>query len=164
MGRLNVSLDLKHDLWSYLVLYSVKWKYWNVHCRENEILANMLTSLRNMKVNISLDLKHDMWTYFVLYLVKRKYWNDTFCEIEILPSLVIKLYKWEGWMCPWFKTWYLNLFVFVFGKMKVLEWPWRKNEILAYMSTCLINMKVELVPRCPLMWNVIFEPIWFYIR
>jgi len=29
------------------------------------------------------------------------------------------------------------------------------------MITCLINMNVEFVPRCPLMRNVIFEPIWF---
>jgi len=161
MGRLNVSLDLKQDLWSYLVLYSVKWKYWNVPCRENEILANMLTSLRNKKINIFLDLKHYMRTYFVLYLVKQKYWNDPFCEIEILPYLVTKFDKREGWMCPWFKTWYVKLFGFVFGKIKVLEWTLRKKETLAYMSTCLINMKVELVPRCPLTRNVLFEPIWF---
>jgi len=37
----------------------------------------------------------------------------------------------------------------------------RKNEILAYMVTYLINMKIEFVPRCPLMRNMIFEPIWF---
>jgi len=37
----------------------------------------------------------------------------------------------------------------------------RKKEILAYMITFFINMKVELVPLCPLMRNVIFEPIWF---
>jgi len=37
----------------------------------------------------------------------------------------------------------------------------RENEILAYMVTCLINWKFEPVPRCPLMRNTIFEPIWF---
>ncbi len=35
----------------------------------------------------------------------------------------------------------------------------RKNEILAYMVTCFINTKVELIPRCPMMRNMIFEPI-----
>jgi len=37
----------------------------------------------------------------------------------------------------------------------------RKIEILAHMVTCLINMKVELIPRCPLLRSMIFEPIWF---
>jgi len=45
---------------------------------------------------------------------------------------------------PWFKTWFVNLFGFVFGKMKVLEWPMRKNEILAYMLTSLRNKKVNI--------------------
>jgi len=57
----------------------------------------------------------------------------------------------------------VNLFGFIFGKMKVLDRLLRKNEILAYMVTCLTNMKVELVPRCPLMRNMIFECIWFEI-
>jgi len=36
---------------TYLVLYSIKWKYWNDPCRKNEILAYMVTSLINtMKV------------------------------------------------------------------------------------------------------------------
>jgi len=32
--------------------YLVKWKYWGEPCRENEILAYMLTSLRNKKVGL----------------------------------------------------------------------------------------------------------------
>jgi len=144
MERLKLSLDLKHDTWTYFVLYLVKWKSWNALYRKNEILAKMHTSLRNKKVNISLDLKHDIWTYFVLYSVKRKYWKDPFCEKEILPYLVTKFDKWEGWMWPWFKTWYVNLFGFVFGKMNVVEWPLRKNEILAYMLLSLRNNKVQL--------------------
>jgi len=32
MGRLILSFDLKHYMWTYLVLYSVKWKYWNYPC------------------------------------------------------------------------------------------------------------------------------------
>jgi len=31
--------------------------------------------------------------------------------------------KWEVWTVPWCETWYVNLFCFVFGKMKVLECP-----------------------------------------
>ena len=26
-------------------------------------------------------------------------------------------------LVPWFKTWFVKLFGFVFGNMKVLEWP-----------------------------------------
>ena len=97
MGMLNVSLDIKHDLWTYLVLSLVKWKYWNDPCRENEILADMLTSLINGKVNLSLNSKHDLWNYLVLYLVKWKYCNDPCRENEILAYKVTKFDKWEGW-------------------------------------------------------------------
>ena len=69
---------------------------------------------------MSLDAKHDMWAYLVLYSVKGKYWND----------FVSKVYG------------------FVFGKMKVLEWLCRENEILGCMPTSLINGKFELLPWC----------------
>jgi len=99
MGRLNVPQDLKHDMWTYSVLYSVKWKYWNVPCRENVILAYLINFI-NGKVECA----------------------------------------------SWFRTWYMNIFCFEFGKLKVLEWPLRKNEILAYRLLSLRNKKVELVP------------------
>jgi len=63
-------------IWTYLDLYSVKWKYRNDPCRKNEILAYMVTCLINGKVE----------------------------------------------SVSWFKTWYMNLFGFVIGKMKVLQW------------------------------------------
>jgi hypothetical protein len=112
-----MSFDAKYDMWTYFVWNSVKWKYWNDTCRENEMLAYVVRSL--IKVNLSLD-------------------------------------------APWCETCIVNLFGFIFGKMKVLEWLCRENEILAYMVRSLINS--ELVPRCPLMRNMICEPIWFYIR
>jgi len=87
--------------WKYLVLYSVKWKYWN-DCQENEILVYMPTILLNEKFEL----------------------------------------------VPWWETWYVNLFGFVFGIMEVLEWLCRENEILVYMPTSLINGKFELVPWC----------------
>ncbi|RHN66190.1 hypothetical protein MtrunA17_Chr3g0088131 [Medicago truncatula] len=40
--------------------------------------------------------------------------------------------------------------------------PCRENEILSYMVRSLI--KVELIARCPLMRNMIYETIWFCIR
>ena len=110
MRRLNLSLDLKHNLWSYLVLYLAKWKYWNVPCRENEILAYMLLSLRNKKVELVL----------------------------------------------WFKTWYVNVLCFVFGKMNVLECSLsRKRDFSLYGK--FYKWKGWM---CPLIW----DPIWFWIR
>jgi len=60
--------------------------------------------------------------------------------VTILINLKVEL-------VPWFKTWYLNLFGFKFGKMKVLKWP---------LSRSLINGKFELVPWRPLLqtWYV----------
>ena len=69
-------------VWTYLVFYSVKWKYCNDLCRENEILAYMITSLM-------------------------------YGKFELVPL---------------FKTWYVNLFGCVFGKMKVL---YSVNESIA---------------------------------
>jgi len=117
MGSLNLSLDAKHNMWTSLVSYSVKWKYWNVPCRENEILAYMVTILINMKVEL----------------------------------------------VPWFKTWYLNLFGFKFGKMKVLKWRLSRKW---KFSLCGYKFDKWGVWTCPLMFlvaNMICEPIWFCI-
>jgi len=84
-------------MWTYLVLFLLKWKYWINPCLKNEILAYMLTSLINGKVNLSLNLKHDLWTYLMLSLVKWKYWNDPCRENEILAYKVTKFDKSEGW-------------------------------------------------------------------
>ena len=39
-------------MWTYLVLYLVNWEWMNDPCRENYILAYMVTSLINMKVEL----------------------------------------------------------------------------------------------------------------
>jgi len=58
---------------------------------------------------------------------------------------------------PWFKIWYVNLLCFVFGKMRVLEWPlsWK-------LDFSLYGYKFDQYEgwTCPLMGNMIFEPIW----
>jgi len=160
---LNLSLDAKHDMWTYFVLNSVKWKYWNDPCCENEILVYMVTILINMKVELvpwfktwylnlfgfkfgkinvlnwplSWNLingkfelvpyvpcsKHDMWTYLVLYSVKWKYWIDPCRENEILVYMPTSLINEMFELVPWYEILYVNLFGFVFRKMKVLEWP-----------------------------------------
>jgi hypothetical protein len=117
----SISFDAKHDMWTYLVSYSVKWKYWNDPCRENEFLVYMLTSLINGK-------------------------------FELVP-----------W-CPWMQTWYVNLFGFVFGKMKVLEWPLSRKWDFGLYAYKFDKWEVWTCPLMSLDANVICEPIWFCIR
>ena len=97
------------------------------------------------RLKLSLDLKHDMWTYFVLYLVKWKCWNVPFCENEILAYMLLSLRNKKVELVLWFKTCYVNIFCFVFGKMNVLECSLSRNRDLAYMVN-FINGKVECVP------------------
>jgi len=122
MGRLKVFIDLKHDIWTYLVLLSVKRKYCNYPCRKNEIFACMVTSLINIKVEFvprCLEAKHDICTYLVLNSVNKRYWDCL--ENKILDYMVGNLINGNVEYVLWFKT-YMNLFGFVIGKTKVLEW------------------------------------------
>ena len=94
-------------------------------------------------MNLSLDLKHNISTYLVLYLVKWMYWIDDRCrENVILVYLPTTLIYGKFELVPWWETWYVHLFGFRFGKMKVLKWP---------LSRGLINEKFELVPWRPLL-------------
>jgi len=115
--------------------------------------------------SMSLGAKDDIWTYLVLNSVNIKYYKVLGWSLSVKRDIniyiVANLINEKVEFVPWFKTWYVNLFSFVFGKMKVLERPLRKNEILVYMVICLIYMKVELVHRCPLVRKMIFEPILF---
>jgi len=72
---------------------------------------------------MSLDAIHDICTYLVLNLVNKKYWDDPCCENEILVYMDSNSINRKVELVPWFKTWFVNLFGFVFCKMKVLEWP-----------------------------------------
>ena len=91
----------------------------------------------------SLDLKLYIWTYLILNSVKWKYCNGPCCENLILVYMPTSLINEKFELVPWCET-------------------WCENEILAYMVRSLI--KVELVPRSPLIRNMICEPIWFCIR
>jgi len=73
--------------------------------------------------SMSFDTKRDIWTYFVLNSVNKRYWDDPCRENKILAYIVANLINEKVELVPWFKTWFLILFGFVFGKMKVLEWP-----------------------------------------
>jgi len=120
MGCLNLSLDANHDMWPYLILYSVKWKYWN-------------------------DLVSKVFD-FVFGKMKVLEWLGR--EKAILVYMPTSLINGKFELVPWCETWYVNLFGFVFSKMKVLEWLCRENDILVYMITSLINGMLELVPWC----------------
>ena len=68
--------------------------------------------------------------------------DDPSCEKEILANMVANLINVKVEFVPWFKSWFVNLFGYVFSKMKALEWPLSKNEIVAYMVTCYsVNIK-----------------------
>jgi len=73
--------------------------------------------------SMSLDTKRDIWTYFVLNSVNKRYWDDPCCENKILAYIVANLINEKVEFVPWFKTWFVILFGFVFGKMKVLKCP-----------------------------------------
>jgi len=154
MRCLNLSLDAKHDMWTYLVLNLVKLKYWNDPCCENEILAYMVTILINMKVELVPRFK--TW-YLNLFGFK-------FGKIKVLNwplswSLINEKFELVPW-CTLLQTWYVNLFGFVFGKMKVLDWPVsRKGDFGLYAY----KFDKWDVWTCHLIWNIICEPIWFCI-
>jgi len=120
MGCLNFSLDAKHDMRAYLILYSVKWKYWN------DLVSNVFGFVfGKMKVLEWLGREKAILVYMHINLINRKF--------ELIP---------------WCETWYVNLFCFVLGKMKVLEWLCPENDILVYMPTSLLKGKFEIVPWC----------------
>jgi len=73
--------------------------------------------------SMSHDKKHDIWTYLVLNSVNIEYWDDPCRKKEILAYMVAKLINVNVEIVSWFKTWYVNIFCFVFGKMEVLGWP-----------------------------------------
>jgi len=146
---LNLSLDApccKHDMWTYLVLYSVNWKYWIDPCRENELLIYMPTSLIN-------EMFEPVPWYEILYVNlfgfvfhKMKVLEWLCRKNDILVYMPTSLINGKFELVPWCETRYVNLFGFVFGKMKVWEWLCRENEILVYMPTSLINEMFELFP------------------
>jgi len=145
MGSLNLSLDVpccRLVMWTYLVLYSVKWKYWIDPCRENETLLYMPTTLINGKFELVPWCETWYVNLFGFVFGKMKVLECPLSENEILAYMVIILINMKVEPVPWFKIWYLNLFGFKFGKMKVLKWP---------LSRSLINGKFELVPWRPLL-------------
>jgi len=72
-------------------------------------------------LSLSLEAKHDICTYLVLNLVNKGNWDDLCRENEILAYMVANLINVKVEFVPWFKTWFVMLFGFAFGKMKILK-------------------------------------------
>jgi len=91
----------KHDMWTYLVLYLVKWKYWIDHpCRENVIVVYLSTTFINGKFEL---VPWCVTWYVNLFGFKfrkmkvlewplSRKWKFTLCGY--------KFDKWEVWTCP----------------------------------------------------------------
>jgi len=104
-------------MWAFLILYSVKWIYWN------DFVSKVLGFVfQKMKVPECLCRENEILVYLVSYSVKWKYWNVPCRENEILAYMVTILINMKDELVPWFKTKYLNLFGFKFGKIKLLKW------------------------------------------
>jgi hypothetical protein len=156
----SMSLDAKHDMWTYLVWNSVKWKYWNDPCRENEMLAYVVRSLINSELVPRCPLMRNMICEPIWFYIRK---NESI-GMTLSRKWDFSLYD-KGWTCPSISLdtkhdmWtYLVLYS---AKWNYLNDHCPKNEIFAYMVKSLININVEIVPWCPLLRNIIFEPISF---
>jgi len=161
----------KHDMWTYLVLYLVKLKYWiDDPCCENVILVYLPTTLINGKF----ELVPWCETWYA-NLFGFKFGKMKVLKWPLSRSLINE--KFELVPCCRHDMWtYLVLF-----SVKWKYWidPCRENEILVYMRTSLINEMFELVPWCETwyvsLFDIVFgkmevlewlclESIWFCIR
>jgi hypothetical protein len=67
----SMSLDAKHDMWTYLVWNSVKWKYWNDPCRENEMLAYVVRILINSELVPRCSLMRNMICELIWFYIRK---------------------------------------------------------------------------------------------
>jgi len=144
----------ENDMWACLILYSVKWKYWN------DFVSKVFGFVfGKMKVLECLCRENEIFVYLVSYSVKWKYWNIPCRENEILAYMVTILINMKVELVPWLKTLYLNLFGFKFGKMKVLKWRLSRKWKSSLCGYKFDNWEVWTCPSRSR--NMIFEPIWF---
>jgi len=79
----SMSLDAKHNIWTYLILNSVDIKYWDDPCRKNEILAYIVANMINGKVK----LVHWFKAWFV------NLFGFVFGKMNVLKCLLLR--KWD---------------------------------------------------------------------
>jgi len=65
--------------------------------------------------SMSLEANNGIFTYLVLNSVNKRYWDDPCRQNEILAYMVTNLINEKIEFVPWFKTWFMILFGFVFG-------------------------------------------------
>jgi len=107
MGRLNVSLNLKHEVNLFdLVLGKMKVLEWPLSQKWDFSLYDYMFDKYEgwAYPSISLDAKRDIWTYLVLNSVNIKYWDDPCRKKVILAYLVANLINGKVEIVPWFKT------------------------------------------------------------
>jgi hypothetical protein len=79
----SMSLDAKHDMWTYLVLYSAKWNYLNDHCPKNEILAYMVRCLIKVELVPRSPLRQNMICEPIWFCI----WQNEIIWMTIVPKL-----------------------------------------------------------------------------
>ena len=160
-----MSLDVPWSESWYLYLFGFKFGKLGWSLSRKWHLAYMVANLINEKVEFVPWFK----TWFVILF------GFVFGKMKVLKCPLLRkcdfsLYdymfdKYESWACPSMslgvKHGICTYLVLNLVNKRYWDDPCRENEILAYMLTCLINIKVELVPRCPLKWSMIVVPIWF---
>ena len=103
----SMSLDAKHDMWTYLVWNLVKWKYWNDPCHENEMLAYVVRSLINSELVPRYPLMRNMICEPICFIFGKIKVLEWLCrENEILAYMVRSLIKVELVLhLPWYDAW-----------------------------------------------------------
>jgi len=77
---------------------------------------------------------------------------------EILAYMVANLVNVKVEFVPWFKIWFVMLFGFPFGKMKVLKCPLSRKRDFSLNDYMFDKYEGW---ACPLKRSMIFVPIWF---
>jgi len=132
--------------------------------------------------SMSFEAKHDICTYLVLNSVNKRYWDHPCRENEILVYMVGNLINKKVEYGPWFKTWFVNIFCFVFGKLKGFGmFLVAKHDVCTYLVLNSVNKRYWDDPCretwylylycckfdkwegwiCPVIYNMIYEPICF---
>jgi len=77
---------------------------------------------------------------------------------EILAYMVANLINVKVEFVPWFKTWFVMLFGFAFGKMKALKCPLSRKWDFSLNDYMFDKYEGW---ACPLKRSMIFVSIWF---
>jgi len=114
--------------------------------------------------SMSFEAKHDICTYLVLNSVNDRYWDHPCRENEISVYMVGNLINRKVEFVPWFKTLFVNIFCFVFGKLKGLGmFLVVKHDICIYLVLDSINKRYWDDPCRETWYLYLFLPILLQI-